>query len=213
LAKRQRLKKRLYLLQRKRNKLLHQEDNARSSGYRSVAGVDEAGRGPLAGPVVASSVILKRHDFSVRIDDSKKLNPHARKRAYEEILDKAIIGIGIVSETIIDNINIYHATMLAMERSILDLRCTPDLLLIDGNMRLRLTVQQRTIVKGDQKSLSIACASIVAKVTRDRLLEFYDSIFPGYGFYRHKGYGTKEHINAILKKGFSPIHRRSFRVK
>ncbi len=201
------------LLQRKRNKLLHQEDNTRSSGYRSVAGVDEAGRGPLAGPVVASSIILKRHDFSVRIDDSKRLNYHARRRAYEEILDKAIIGIGIVSESVIDKINIYQATMLAMERSILDLRCQPDLLLIDGNMRLRLTIEQRTIVKGDQKSLSIACASIVAKVTRDKLLQFYDGIFPGYGFYRHKGYGTKEHMSAIHEKGFSPIHRRSFRVK
>ena len=213
MVKRQRLKKRSWQLQKKRNNLLCREDIARSKGYKSVAGIDEAGRGPLAGPVVASAVILKRDDFSVRIDDSKKLNFVARNRAYKEIFDRAIIGIGIASEAVVDNINIYQATMLAMERSVLNLSSQPDLLLVDGNMRLRLAVNQLTIVKGDQKSLSIACASIIAKVTRDRLLQFYDCLFPGYGFYCHKGYATKEHISAITKKGFSPIHRRSFRVK
>lgn len=213
MVKRQRLKKRLDRFQRKRNRLLHKEDIARSRGYRSIAGIDEAGRGPLAGPVVASAIVLKRHDFSVRIDDSKKLTPFARRRAYKEIFDRAIIGIGIVSEAVVDDINIYQATMLAMERSVLELCAQPDLLLIDGNMRLRFDTKQSTIINGDQKSLSIACASIVAKVTRDRLLQFYDSIFPGYGFYRHKGYATKEHMSAIIEKGFSPIHRRSFRVK
>jgi len=213
LVKRQRLKKRSGLSQRKRNRSLYQEDVVRSSGYGFVAGIDEAGRGPLAGPVIASAVVLKRHDFSVRIDDSKKLNYVARQRAYKEILDRAIVGIGVVSEAVVDDINIYHATMLAMERSVLDLCEVPDLLLIDGNMRLRFDMQQSTIVSGDQKSLSIACASIVAKVTRDRLLEFYDGIFPGYGFYRHKGYATKKHMSAIIEKGFSPIHRRSFHIK
>ena len=178
-----------------------------------MAGIDEAGRGPLAGPVIASAVVRKKHDFSVRIDDSKKLTPFARRRAYREILDRSIIGIGIVSEAIVDAINIYHATMLAMEISVLELCSQPKLLLIDGNMQLRLNMKQVTIVNGDQKSLSIACASIVAKVTRDRLLQFYDRIFPGYGFCRHKGYATKEHKSAITEKGFSPIHRRSFRVK
>jgi len=199
--------------QRRRNRLLHKEDIARSRGYRSIAGIDEAGRGPLAGPVIAAAVVLKRHDFSVRIDDSKKLTPFARRSAYREIFDRAIIGIGIVSEAVVDDINIYQATMLAMEISVLELCSQPDLLLVDGNMQLRLNVKQSTIVNGDQKSLSIACASIVAKITRDRLLQFYDSIFPGYGFYRHKGYATKAHISAITEKGFSPIHRRSFRVK
>ena len=213
MVKRQLLKKRLDLFHRKRNRLLHKEDISRSSDYSSVAGIDEAGRGPLAGPVVASAVVLKRYDFSVRIDDSKKLNPSERERAYKEIFDRAIIGVGIVSEAVVDDINIYQATMLAMERSVLNLSQQPDLLLIDGNMQLRFDIKQCTIVSGDQKSLSIACASIIAKVTRDRLLQFYDCLFPGYGFYRHKGYGTKEHIIAITKKGFSPIHRRSFWVK
>lgn len=157
--------------------------------------------------------MLKRRDFSVRIDDSKKLAASSRRRAYTEILDRAKVGIGIVSEAVVDAINIRQATLLAMERAVLELDARPDILLIDGNMPLRLEMKQLTIIDGDQKSLSIACASIVAKVTRDRLLEFYDSIFPGYGFNRHKGYGTGSHINAIAKKGFSPIHRRSFRVK
>lgn len=178
-----------------------------------AAGIDEAGRGPLAGPVVASAVVLKRCDFTVRIDDSKRLTPAARELAYTEIRERAAIGVGIVSETLIDSINIYQATILAMERAVFDLNARPDLLLIDGNMRLRLEIKQVSIVKGDQKNLSIACASIIAKVTRDRLLEFYDSVFPGYGFLKHKGYGTKRHISAIFEKGFSPIHRRSFQVK
>jgi ribonuclease HII len=207
------LRKKLYQLQKINNLSIDEELKAQANGFRMIAGIDEAGRGPLAGPVVACSVILKNFDFSARIDDSKKLRPVERERAYQEISSKAIIGIGIVAEDIIDKINIFKATMLAMEQSILGLASLPDFLLVDGNMRLRPRISQLTLIRGDQKSLSIACASIIAKVTRDRLLRFYDNIFPGYGFSRHKGYGTRQHIAAIIKKGFSPIHRRSFKVK
>jgi len=197
----------------KNNYLLNQEHKAAARGYRFIAGIDEAGRGPLAGPVVAASVILKSYYFNVRIDDSKKLSHLARERAYKEISQKVFIGIGIVPEDAIDRINIYQATMLAMRISILDLDVKPDFLLIDGNMNLSIETEQVAIIRGDQKSLSIACASIVAKVTRDRLLKFYNNIFPGYGFSQHKGYGTKSHISAITRKGLSPIHRRSFHLE
>ncbi len=197
----------------KNNDFLIEEHKARLKGYRSIAGIDEAGRGPLAGPVVACSVILKSFNFSARIDDSKKLQPIARERACKEIYSKAVVGMGIVAEDIIDKINIYKATILAMEISVLDLGVKPDLLLVDGNVRLKTDIDQLAIINGDQKSLSVACASIVAKVTRDRLLMFYNDIFPGYGFRQHKGYGTKKHISLINEKGFSPIHRHSFKIK
>lgn len=181
-------------------------------GFRVIAGIDEAGRGPLAGPVVAASVILKEFDFTVRIDDSKRLSASVREKAYQQIIKKARVGIGIISEDIIDRINIHQATILAMEEAVLNLDIRPDLLLIDGNIKLRLPYPQLSIIRGDQSCLSIACASIVAKVTRDRLLQFYDGLFPGYGFSRNKGYGTKTHISIIKDRGFSPIHRRTFRI-
>ncbi|MFH1867427.1 MAG: ribonuclease HII [Candidatus Omnitrophota bacterium] len=197
---------------RKLNSLLLTEENrALSRGFKYIAGIDEAGRGPLAGPVVACSIILKDFDFSVRIDDSKRLTRVEREIAYQHIINKAFVGIGIIDEEIIDRINIYRATILAMEESLQNLNKVPDILLIDGNTRLRFKYPQVTIIHGDQKSLSIACASIVAKVTRDRLLCFYDTIFPGYGFGKHKGYGTTEHIMAMKDKGLAPIHRRTFK--
>ena len=196
--------------QKKINQLLLEEKRQKARGFKIIAGIDEAGRGPLAGPVVAASVILKSFDFKSQIDDSKKLSSKARQKAYAEIVKKAYIGVGIVSEEVIDTINIYQATRLAMEQSVFNLRILPDLLLVDGNMRLRLGMDQIQIIKGDQSSLSIASASIVAKVTRDRLLEFYDRIFPGYKFASHKGYGTKAHMEVLEKKGFSPIHRTTF---
>ncbi|MFC1807812.1 ribonuclease HII [Candidatus Omnitrophota bacterium] len=193
--------------------LFAEEEIAWQNGFRLIAGIDEAGRGPLAGPVVAAAVILKDLNFGVRIDDSKKLTPAGRDKAFLQILDKAIIGIGIVFEDIIDKINIYRATLLAMERAVLNLSSHPDLLLIDGKMKLRIRCSQRSIVAGDSKSISIASASIVAKVTRDKLLSFYNSIFPEYGFKRHKGYGTRGHIDVLKSKGYSPIHRRTFNVR
>jgi ribonuclease HII len=194
------------------NNLLREEMKAAAGGYRFVAGIDEAGRGPLAGPVVAASVVLRSYDFTARIDDSKKLSSIARERACKEIYQKASVGVGIVFEDTIDKVNIYQATILAMQMSVLDLDTKPDILLIDGRIKLNIETKQIAIIRGDQKSFSIACASIVAKVTRDRLLKFYDNIFPGYDFGSHKGYGTKRHISIIADKGLSPIHRQSFRI-
>lgn len=192
-------------------RLLQYEVQAEESGFKIIAGIDEAGRGPLAGPVVASAVILKRTDFVERIDDSKKLSPGQRLRAYHEILNKAVIGTGIISNEIIDEINIYKATLMAMEEAVLNLKVSPDYILIDGNMKPKVACHSLSIIKGDSKSLSIASASIIAKVTRDNIMMEYDKSYPEYGFARHKGYPTKEHVKRIREYGLSPIHRRSFK--
>ncbi|MBI2447480.1 MAG: ribonuclease HII [Candidatus Omnitrophica bacterium] len=191
--------------------MLQYEAQAEESGFKVIAGIDEAGRGPLAGPVVASAVILKRTDFVERIDASKKLSPGQRLRAYHEILNKAVIGIGIISNEIIDEINIYKATLRAMEEAVLNLKVSPDYILIDGNMKPKVACHSLSIIKGDSKSLSIASASIIAKVTRDNIMMEYDKSYPEYGFARHKGYPTEEHVKRIRKYGLSPIHRRSFK--
>lgn len=192
-------------------RLLQYEVQAEESGFKIIAGIDEAGRGPLAGPVVASAVILKRTDFIERIDDSKKLSPGQRLRAYYEILNKAVIGTGIISNEIIDEINIYKATLMAMEEAVLNLKVSPDYILIDGNMKPKVACHSLSIIKGDSKSLSIASASIIAKVTRDNIMMEYDKSYPEYGFARHKGYPTKEHVKRIKEYGLSPIHRKSFK--
>ncbi|MBL7157375.1 MAG: ribonuclease HII [Candidatus Omnitrophica bacterium] len=191
-------------------KLKH-ERKAHREGYRRVAGIDEAGRGPLAGPVVASAVILKETRFKQRIDDSKKLTPLARNLAYEEIKRKVWFGIGIVSEKVIDKINIYNATARAMEIAVRNLGVKPDYLLIDGRIRLKVLCKKAHIIGGDSKSLSIACASIIAKVTRDSIMCKYHKRYPAYGFLRHKGYGTREHLRKLIKHGPSPIHRFTFK--
>ncbi|MFH0732714.1 MAG: ribonuclease HII [Candidatus Omnitrophota bacterium] len=185
----------------------NREHNARRQGYKCVAGIDEAGRGPIAGPVVACCVVLKRYDFIARIDDSKRLTALLREKAYKEILEKAFVGIGIVHEDIIKRINIANATILAMRYALYNLPVVPDLLLVDGILSLKVPQKQVLIIKGDQKSLSIAAASIIAKVTRDRLMVFYDELFPKYGLAVHKGYGTKTHFETIDKFGLSPLHR------
>jgi len=172
--------------------------------------VDEAGRGPLAGPVVACALLLKSTRFNCRIDDSKKLTHRGRLLAYKEILEKAFFGIGIINEKIIDRINIQNATKKAMRLAIKRLSIKPDLLLVDGNIQLNVPCEKKYIIGGDSKSLSIACASIIAKVTRDEIMLRYHQKYPLYGFVRHKGYGTKEHMGLIFKHGPSPIHRRSF---
>jgi len=189
--------------------LLH-ERKARKAGYSSIAGIDEAGRGPLAGPVVAAALLLKDTRFTSRIDDSKKLTPRLRHFAYEEILQKSLLGVGIVDERIIDDINIYNATGRAMEEAVRNLSEKPDFLLVDGRIKLKTRCKRLHIVGGDSKSLSIACASIVAKVTRDRIMLRYDARFPEYGFARHKGYATREHVSCLRKHGPSPIHRMTF---
>jgi ribonuclease HII len=194
----------------KRARLFLHERNLSRSGYSSIAGVDEAGRGPLAGPVVAGAVIIRNFKFKERIDDSKKLTAKKREKAYREILSKAIVGVGIVNEKTIDDINIYQATKKAMRIAISKLEIPPDYVIVDGNMRIATECPIKCIIGGDSKSFSIAAASIVAKVTRDRLMVKYDKVYPQYGFARHKGYGTKAHIKALNNHGPSPIHRNTF---
>jgi ribonuclease HII len=203
------LKKRSNTL--KATRLLLHEKELSKGGYSRVAGVDEAGRGPLAGPVVAGAVIIKSFQFKERIDDSKKLSPKLREKAFAEIFKKAIVGIGIVDEKTIDKINIYQATKRAMQIAISNLELPPNFVIVDGKMKIATKCPMRCIVGGDSKSLSIAAASIVAKVTRDRMMVEYDKLYPQYGFAKHKGYGTKEHMAAIKDHGPSPIHRNSFR--
>jgi ribonuclease HII len=183
-------------------------------GVSLVAGVDEAGRGPLAGPVVAAAVIVGRDFFLPEVDDSKKLSAAQRERLYDAILKGSLgVGVGCVDHEVIDRVNILNATFEAMHLAVKSLPVTPEFLLIDGNRFRGGEIPFRTIVDGDELCFSIAAASIIAKVTRDRLMLEYDREFPEYGFARHKGYGTREHREAIARLGVSPIHRRSFRVK
>jgi len=181
-------------------------------GYRCVAGVDEAGRGPLAGPVVAAAVILPDGLILPRVDDSKKLSPELRDELFDIISAEALaVGVGFGDHELVDRINILQATLSAMRDAVLSLDRTPDFLLIDGISGIPMNIAQRTIKKGDSLSYSIAAASIIAKVTRDRLMVQYDALYPGYGFAAHKGYGAASHLAAIASLGPSPIHRRSFR--
>ncbi|MCL1630882.1 ribonuclease HII [Sporolactobacillus sp. CPB3-1] len=186
------------------------EDDLRLSGRRHIAGIDEAGRGPLAGPVVAASVIL-RHDAVIPgINDSKQLSSAKRDDLFDRICESAdAFGIGIVSAREIDEINIYQAAKKAMVLAVKKMKIQPDYLLIDA-MELPLDVQQRSLIKGDARSNSIAAASILAKVTRDRLMRHLDHVYPGYNFAAHKGYGTKAHLEAIRKLGICPEHRMTF---
>lgn len=187
------------------------EFSARSSGKKLVAGIDEAGRGPLAGPVVAACVILPEDVFIKGLNDSKKLSPAQRDTLFDEIREKAVsYGIGIADEKLIDEINILNATKAAMIDAIKGLSKFPDLLLIDAVRLDNVPIEQIPIIKGDSLSISIAAASILAKVTRDRMIDALDPDYPQYGFKKHKGYGTEEHINAIKKYGICPIHRVSF---
>ena len=189
------------------------ESKAREGGYRAVAGVDEAGRGPLAGPVVAAAVILPPGYEHPGINDSKKLSSRQRDRLYAIIQHDAVsIGVGLSEAPLIDRVNILQATLLAMKEAVLELFPPPDFLLIDGLNRIDLATPQEAIIRGDSQSVSIAAASIIAKVSRDRLMEMYHRQFPQYNFLRNKGYGTKEHSAAIVKFGRCKIHRRSFRI-
>jgi ribonuclease HII len=192
--------------------MLHYETQAARRGYRCVAGIDEAGRGPLAGPVVAAAVILPDGLILPGVDDSKKLTPELRDELFVLISREALaVGVGFGDHDLVDRINILQATLSAMRDAISQLHLTPDFLLIDGISTIPINVAQRTIKKGDSLSLSIAAASIIAKVTRDRLMVQYDALYPGYGFAAHKGYGAASHLAAIASLGPSPIHRKSFR--
>lgn len=198
--------------------MLYYERKLKMRGYNLVIGVDEAGRGPLAGPVVAAAVSLKTARFKSRIDDSKKLTSQQREKAFREIINKSIFGIGIASEKTVDRLNILAATRIAMEQAVSALigklkgRAKDNMhVIVDGNVKLQLKCPFTNIIKGDSRSKSIASASILAKVTRDRIMSLYDRVYPQYGFLKHKGYPTKAHKIALKKFGPSLIHRMSFR--
>ncbi len=189
------------------------ERKLRGEGSLRIAGVDESGRGPIAGPVVAAAVILPADPFIPGIDDCKKLSPERRSELFEAINELAIsIGVAVVESSEIDSTDILRATFRAMREAVANLSVRPDVVIVDGRDRPGCGVREIPVVKGDSKSLSVAAASIIAKVTRDRIMEDYDARFPVYGFSKHKGYGTAEHISALRKHGPCPIHRRSFRT-
>ncbi len=197
--------------------MFYYERKLERKGYNLIVGADEVGRGSLAGPVVAAAVALKAKRFKNRIDDSKKLTPLQRQKAFPEIIDKSTFGIGIINEKIIDRLNILVATRMAIEEAIAALvgklgrRARQRIhVIVDGNVKLDIDFPFTNIIKGDAKSKSIASASILAKVTRDRIMSLYDRIFPQYNFAQHKGYPTRRHKLAIKRFGPSLIHRNSF---
>ena len=196
------------------SELTNYERRAREEGYEHVAGIDEAGRGPLAGPVVAAAVILPRDYYHPEINDSKQLSQKKRDQLYAVIKDEALaVGLGVVEAPVIDAVNILQATLMAMREAIADLSFSPDYLLVDGTHRVPISIPQATIIRGDALSLSIAAASIIAKVSRDHIMEIYHRQFPQYNFIRNKGYGTSEHREAIRQFGPCKIHRKSFHTK
>jgi ribonuclease HII len=189
------------------------ENEAASEGYRCIAGVDEAGRGPLAGPVVAAAVVFPRGYRNPEINDSKKLSVRKRETLDGVIRKEAVaVGVGLSDVRVIDSVNILQATLLAMKGAVDALSAAPDYLLIDGLQCIDLAVPQKAVVRGDALSVSIAAASIIAKVARDRLMADYHLAFPCYNFLKNKGYGTKEHRDAIVRYGRCALHRRSFHV-
>ena len=187
------------------------EREARDAGVKLIAGIDEAGRGPLAGPVVAAAVILGE-DFNIEgLDDSKLLNSSQRQKLFTTIGKNALsVGLSVIGPETIDRINILQATRLAMINAVRDLSCKPELLLIDGPIKLDVPIPQKPIVKGDKLSISISAASIIAKVTRDGIMKLFHNDYPNYGFANNKGYGTKEHLFALGKYGPCRIHRKTF---
>jgi len=201
--------------------MIQEEKRLWKKGYKYIVGIDEAGRGPLAGPVAAGAVLILEKDFKEAhkiksVKDSKKLKEGKRKEVYLNLIKNKKIkwGIGMVSEKTIDKINILEATKLAMIKAVKDLEkkngIKVDFLILDGKMKINLKIDQESIVKGDDKVFSISAASIIAKVRRDELMEKYDKKYPQYNFKKHKGYGTKEHLQKIKKYGACEIHRKSF---
>jgi ribonuclease HII len=200
--------------------MIQEEEKLWKKGYNVVIGIDEAGRGPLAGPVVASAVFIHKKDFSrLRknkfIRDSKELAPKKRKEVYEFLIGSVKWGTGVVSEKTIDRINIFQATRLAMKKAVRDFekrnKIKADFVILDGTMRIDVEAEQKAIVKADKKVLSCSAASIIAKVTRDEMMIKYDKKYPLYNFKQHKGYGTREHARKLKKHGPCPIHRKSFK--
>ena len=191
-------------------KMLAYEKELYAQGIQLIAGVDEVGRGPLAGPVVAAAVILPENCKIPGLNDSKKIPKSKHQAIYQAVLDQALsVGVGVKDNQVIDQVNIYEATKLAMLEAIQELDQQPQHLLIDA-MKLDLPISQTSIIKGDANSLSIAAASIVAKVTRDQMMAAYDQEYPGYDFGQNSGYGTSKHLEGLEKHGVTPIHRRSF---
>ena len=190
--------------------MLRYEKELYKAGYQAIAGIDEVGRGPLAGPVVAAAVILPLGCKIKGLNDSKKIPKKKHQEIYQVVMDKALaVGIGLIDNEIIDQVNIYEATKLAMKEALSKLSLKPDYLLIDA-MKLDVEIPQGSIIKGDANSLSIAAASIVAKVTRDKLMADYDKEYPGYDFAKNAGYGTKSHLQGLERNGVTPIHRKTF---
>lgn len=187
------------------------EAMARRQGYRAVAGIDEAGRGPLAGPVVAAAVILPEEFDLPGLNDSKQLSAKKRNQLYPLIHEQALaVGIGVSRAGEIDQINILQATLKGMSRAVGRLSLSPDFLLVDGITPVPIGIEQKTLKQGDSRSLSIAAASVIAKVVRDRIMVAYDRLFPEYGFAGHKGYGSQQHRDAVAKYGPCVCHRRTF---
>lgn len=196
-------------------KLCSIEEEIRAQGYQKIAGVDEAGRGPLAGPVVAAACILPIGYVLRQINDSKKLLSDVRVKLYQELISHPEIcfSIGVVEPAEIDELNILQASLKAMEIAVGRLSQKPDFIVVDGNRLPHFDCPATAVIDGDRLSQAIAAASIIAKVTRDEIMVGYDTLFPQYGFINHKGYGTKEHLLAIAQHGLSPIHRKSFHLK
>lgn len=192
--------------------LKEQEKQLRKKGFKTICGIDEAGRGPLAGPVVVASVIMPEDSMIEGVNDSKKISEKKRERLYDQILEEAIsYGVGIIGQDEIDEINILNATKKALTLSLKELTTKPDLIIVDALTHIdTMGIPYESIVKGDAKCYSISAASIIAKVTRDRIMREWDSVYPEYGFIQHKGYGTAKHISAIKEYGLCPIHRKSF---
>ncbi|MFZ3057997.1 MAG: ribonuclease HII [Minisyncoccales bacterium] len=201
--------------------MIQEEKKLWKKGYKYVAGIDEAGRGPLAGPVVSSAVLILEKDFKhakkiKSVKDSKKLSEKKREQVYPNLINSSKLkwGIGMVSEKMIDKINILEATKLSMIKAVKNLEkrneIKVDHLILDGRMKLNLKIAQISIIKADDKVFSVSAASIIAKVTRDRIMIEYDKTYPAYNFKKHKGYGTKEHMKKIKKNGICKIHRKSF---
>ena len=194
------------------NMLKQYENDLRNKGYKYICGIDEAGRGPLAGPVVVASVIMPENSMIEGVNDSKKVSEKKREKLYDLILEEAIsYGVGIIGQDEIDEINILNATKKGLTTSLKELTSKPDLIIVDALTHIdTLGIPYESIIKGDAKCYSISAASIIAKVTRDRIMREWDKIYPQYGFAQHKGYGTSAHINALKEYGPCPLHRRSF---
>ena len=194
------------------NILKNIENNWHKKGKKLVCGIDEAGRGPLAGPVVVAAVIMPEDSFIEGVNDSKKVSEKKREKLYDEITENAIAwSVGIIEQNEIDELNILNATKKGLTTALTELKEKPDIILVDALTKIdTLGIPYESIIKGDAKSYSIAAASIIAKVTRDRIMRQWDEIYPQYGFINHKGYGTKNHIDAIKQYGLCPLHRKSF---